>query len=51
MNGQTTAATDQHEIYHATGSASTGFGPGDLASNGNMYWQGTAEFNLPAVLR
>ena len=51
VNGQTTAATDSHEVYHATGSASTGFGPGDLASNGSMLWQGTAEFNLPAVLR
>ena len=51
VDGQTTAATDSHEVYHATGTASSGFGPGDLASNGNMYWQGTAEFNLPAVLR
>ena len=49
VNGQTTAATSGAEIYHATGSASTGFGPGDVTSSGNMYWQGAAEFSLPAA--
>ncbi|MGI4847971.1 MAG: carbohydrate-binding domain-containing protein, partial [Janthinobacterium lividum] len=51
VDGQTTAATDSHEVYHATGSASSGFGPGDLAGSGNMYWQGAAEFTLPAMLK
>ena len=49
VDGQAMAATDGREVYHATGSASTGFGPGDVASNGNMYWQGAAEFKLPAA--
>jgi hypothetical protein len=46
VNGQTVLATSQYEVYH---SGAFG-GPGDLASNGNMYWSGTAEFKLPASL-
>jgi parallel beta-helix repeat protein len=42
VNGQTIPATDPTEVYHATS------GPGDIPSNGNMYWGGTAEFSLPA---
>jgi hypothetical protein len=42
INGKTYAATSAYEVYHATG------GPGDIASSGNMYWNGTAEFSLPA---
>ena len=41
--GHSFAATSQYEVYHA-------LGQGNLASNGNMYWRGTAEFNLPASL-
>jgi hypothetical protein len=48
VDGQTTQATDRSEVYHATGTATSGYGPGDIASSGNMYWQGTAEFQLPA---
>jgi hypothetical protein len=44
INGQSFAATSASEVYHATG------GPGDIASSGNMYWNGTAEFSLPATL-
>ena len=49
VDGHVTAVTDGHEVYHATGSARTGFGPGDVASSGKMYWQGAAEFKLPAT--
>jgi len=49
VDGQATAATSASEVYHATGTASSGYGPGDVASSGNMYWQGSAEFLLPAT--
>jgi len=49
VGGQATAAIDKSEVYHATGTAASGFGPGDIASSGNMYWQGAAEFRLPAA--
>ena len=42
FQGETIAATDAREVYHATA------GPGDFASSGNMFWGGTAEFILPA---
>ncbi len=44
INGSTILATSPYEIYHSK----AGGGPGDLASNGNMYWTGIAEFSLPA---
>ena len=46
VDGRTVLATSQYEVYHSA----VGGGPGDLASNGNMYWSGTAEFSLPASL-
>ena len=45
INGQTVSATSSYEVYHAQAG-----GQGDLASNGNMYWNGTAEFKLPASI-
>jgi len=44
IDGRAVAATSSYEVYHAVA------GPGDLPSNGNMYWTGTAEFSLPASL-
>jgi hypothetical protein len=44
INGQTVSATDSREVYHAPLNP----GPGDLVGNGNMNWNGTAEFSLPA---
>ena len=44
VDGRTTLATSTYEVYHSA----VGGGPGDLSSNGNMYWNGTAEFSLPA---
>ena len=41
VGGNTVAATSSLEVYHAAGQ-------GNLASNGNMYWNGSAEFKLPA---
>ena len=46
VDGRTTLATSSYEIYHSA----VGGGPGNLSSNGNMYWNGTAEFSLPATL-
>jgi len=43
VDGNTVLATSQYEVYHAQAG-----GQGDLTSNGNMYWSGTAEFSLPA---
>jgi hypothetical protein len=45
-DGQTTLATSSYEVYHSA----VGGGPGDIPSSGNMYWNGTAEFSLPATL-
>ena len=45
IDGQTVNATDSREVYHAPFNP----GPGDVASSGNMYWNGTAEFRLPAA--
>lgn len=44
INGQTVLATSTFEVYHSK----VGGGPGDIASNGNMYWDGAAEFKVPA---
>lgn len=41
VNGQTIAATSSHEVYHAPG-------VGDFPGSGRMYWNGSAEFSLPA---
>jgi parallel beta-helix repeat protein len=41
VNGQTVSATSSYEVYHAQGQ-------GNLAADGNMYWNGTAEFSLPS---
>jgi parallel beta-helix repeat protein len=41
--GHAVAATSRYEVYHA-------LGQGNLASTGNMYWKGTAEFKLPKSL-
>jgi hypothetical protein len=43
VDGKSYAATSSYEVYHASGQ-------GDLPSDGNMYWNGTAEFKLPASL-
>jgi hypothetical protein len=43
VDGKTVSATNSHEVYHAPGQ-------GNLASDGNMYWKGTAEFKLPASM-
>ena len=43
VDGQTISATSSYEVYHAQGQ-------GNLSSDGNMYWNGTAEFSLPASL-
>jgi hypothetical protein len=43
VDGKSYAATSQYEVYHANGQ-------GDLASDGSMNWNGTAEFKLPASL-
>ena len=45
INGQTVSASSSYEVYHAQAG-----GQGDIASNGNMYWNGTAEFKLPASM-
>jgi len=45
VDGKSYAATSSYETYHAQAG-----GQGDLASDGNMYWAGTAEFKLPASL-
>jgi hypothetical protein len=45
-NGLVTLATSAYEVYHSA----VGGGPGNIASSGNMYWNGTAEFSLPAAL-
>jgi Ca-dependent carbohydrate-binding module xylan-binding/Right handed beta helix region len=41
--GHAVAATSRYEVYHA-------LAQGNLASTGNMYWKGTAEFKLPASM-
>jgi len=41
VDGKSYAATSPYEVYNATGQ-------GSFASDGNMYWNGTAEFKLPA---
>ena len=41
--GHAVAATSRYEVYHAWGQA-------NLASTGDMYWKGTAEFKLPKWL-
>ena len=43
IDGKTYLATSSYEIYHAEAG-----NQGDFASDGNMYWSGTAEFSLPA---
>ena len=43
VDGKSVAATSAYEVYHAQGQ-------GDFASDGNMYWNGTAEFKLPASM-
>jgi parallel beta-helix repeat protein len=45
VDGKSVAATSSYEVYHAEAG-----GQGDFASDGNMYWDGTAEFKLPASL-
>ena len=45
IDGQTFLATSGYEVYHAQAG-----GYGDFISDGNMYWDGTAEFKLPAAL-
>jgi parallel beta-helix repeat protein len=44
INGQTVSATDSREVFHAPSNP----GPGNIIGSGNMYWNGTAEFSLPA---
>src|ERR1700722_19323486 len=43
IDGQTVSANSSYEVYHAEAG-----GQGDFASDGNMYWNGTAEFSIPA---
>jgi parallel beta-helix repeat protein len=43
VNGHRVAATSSYEVYHAAGQ-------GNLASDGAMNWNGTAEFKLPASM-
>ena len=47
VDGQTVAATSGTESYY---SAVTGNGISNYAGDGNMYWAGTATFDLPANL-
>ncbi len=43
VNGQTVSATSSYETYNAPTA-------GTFASDGNMYWNGTADFKLPASM-
>jgi hypothetical protein len=45
VDGRVVAATSSYEVYHAEAG-----NQGDIPSSGNMYWNGTAEFSLPASL-
>ena len=46
VDAQVVSAKSTYEVYHSK----IGGGPGDIPSSGNMYWNGTAEFSLPASL-
>ena len=47
VNGRTVLATSTFEVYHVP--SVLGYPNNIIASNGNMYWTGTAEFSLPAT--
>ena len=47
VDGRTTLATSSFEVYHVP--SVLGYPNNIIASDGNMYWTGTAEFSLPAT--